>query len=331
VKFSGKGHRKGQAKGVLAIISDIIEDLQGEISLGKKQEEVAQLEHEKQVAAAHALIESLEEKKVNLETDIENSKEAKLTEEQAMQTNKDDLKAEEEYLKDITPDCDWIIKNAPERRAKRRAELDGLNAAKAYLVGYKENSELSSGVAANQAGLLQGAKRGTGAHAGSGKQQAEAAGAAGATLVRSAKGAITQADVEYQELHKREASLQSIFKKEEQTFESRQPHYKQEADAAGRPRRGRPVVHGSAMLQQWGTDHLAEERDASGELLHRLGRLQAVEKQVEDDFNQRQSVHQPVDGSRLQETKADETRRMQRLRAQSKEEHEAFLQSARGQ
>ncbi|CAK0847848.1 unnamed protein product [Prorocentrum cordatum] len=158
VKFSGKGMRKVQAKGILAILSDIIEDLQGEIALGKKQEEVAQLEHEKQVAAAHALIESLEERKVNLETDIENKKEAKVEEEQAMATNKDDLQAEKDYLKDIKPDCDWIINNAPERRAKRRAELDGLNAAKAYLVGYKENSELGAGVAASQAGLLQGAR-----------------------------------------------------------------------------------------------------------------------------------------------------------------------------
>ncbi|CAK0811808.1 unnamed protein product, partial [Prorocentrum cordatum] len=57
----------------------------------------------------------------------------------AMATNEGDLQAEKDYLKDIKPDCDWIIDNAPERRAKRRAELDGLNAAKAYLVGYKED------------------------------------------------------------------------------------------------------------------------------------------------------------------------------------------------
>jgi hypothetical protein len=194
-----------------------------------------------------------------------------------------------------------------------------LNAAKAYLVGYKENSELGAGVGANQAqaGLLQGAKRGAGAHASSGKQQAEAA-------------------VGFQKLHRREASLQAIFKKEERSFESRQPYHKQdeEAGAARSPRRGRPVVHSSAMLQQWGRDHAGEERDASGQLLHRLGRLQAVEKQIEDDFYQRQSVHRPQmvpEGSRLQETNADLTRRLQRLRAQSKEEHEAFLQSARGQ
>ncbi|CAK0817352.1 unnamed protein product, partial [Prorocentrum cordatum] len=48
VKFSDAGRRRGQAKGILAILTDIIEDLQGEIALGRKQEEVAQLEHEKQ-------------------------------------------------------------------------------------------------------------------------------------------------------------------------------------------------------------------------------------------------------------------------------------------
>jgi len=317
VKFSDAGRRRGQAKGILAILTDIIEDLQGEIALGRKQEEVAQLEHEKQVAAAHALVESLEETKVNLETNIENKKEAKVEEEQAMATNEGDLQAEKDYLKDIKPDCDWIIDNAPERRAKRRAELDGLNAAKAYLVGYKENAELGTGVAANQAGLLQGATRGARtAHSGGGRHQGEAA-------------------VEFQNLRKREASLQAIFKKEEQRFESRQPHYKAgAAGAAGRPRSGHGVVHGSAMLQQWGRDHTAEDQDASGRLLHRLGRLQAVEKQIEDDFYLRQPVHRPrmvPDDSRLQETRADVARRLQRLRAQSKEEHEAFLQSTNGQ
>merc|ERR1719159_282143 len=171
IKFSDKGSRKGQAKGILAIISDIIADLEGEIALAGKQEEAAQLEHEKQVSAAHTLIESLEEKKVGLEGDIEDNKEKKVEEEGLLSDNEDDLKEEEDYKKEIKPDCDWIIDNAPERRAKRRAEIDGLNAAKAYLVGYKENSELGAGVAANQAGLLQGAKRGSGAHAGSGKQQ----------------------------------------------------------------------------------------------------------------------------------------------------------------
>jgi chromosome segregation ATPase len=360
VKFSGKGHRKGEAKGILAIISDIIEDLEGELALSKKQEEAAQLEHEKQVAAAHELIETLKEKKANLETDIENKKEDKLDEEEDKTKNEKDLKDEEDYLKEIKPDCDWIIDNAPERRAKRRAELEGLTAARAYLVGYQENSGLGKEVAANQAGLLQGAKKG--AHSGAEqsasldelKRREKALKAIAAKEEKALFGhqhPISQAALvaksggkaqvrtqealsSYEQLKRKEAVLQKIFKQEQKNFESRQPHTlkarsasmlqqqshatqasinklesrekhlasqlkKVEADFAERQKHYHPMVRGAAMLQQQ-----AHASKASVDKLESKQRsLMTRLKKVEADFAQRQEHYHPLEakGSLLQE------------------------------
>ena len=65
--FSGKGSAKGQAKGILSILTMIIQDLGGEIRVSTKDEETAQLAFEKALAAAEKLTETLEEKVVMLE------------------------------------------------------------------------------------------------------------------------------------------------------------------------------------------------------------------------------------------------------------------------
>merc|ERR1719343_1175298 len=50
--FSGKGHRKREAKGIVQILTTIIEDLNDEIKNGMKAEEEAQIEYEGQMEAA---------------------------------------------------------------------------------------------------------------------------------------------------------------------------------------------------------------------------------------------------------------------------------------
>merc|ERR1719434_337820 len=65
--FTAHGNRKGEAKGVVALVSNLVADLEGEIAAAIKAEEAAQLEYEKQMEAAKALKESLEEKAAQLE------------------------------------------------------------------------------------------------------------------------------------------------------------------------------------------------------------------------------------------------------------------------
>ncbi len=59
----------------------------------------------------------------------------KTDEETAMTDNNKALTAEEDYRKEIKPDCDFIIDNFASRSEKRTAEMDGLRQAKEFLAG----------------------------------------------------------------------------------------------------------------------------------------------------------------------------------------------------
>ena len=56
-------------------------------------------------------------------------------EEETKKSNEEKLALNEEYLKSIKPDCDWMLNSFEERRQKRKAEMDGLVTAKEYLAG----------------------------------------------------------------------------------------------------------------------------------------------------------------------------------------------------
>jgi len=140
--FSGKGHRKVESKGIVQLLTMIMQDLNDEIKNDMKAEELAQLEYEKQLAAANALKGELESKKVNLSDMISKRTVDKGDEEAALTANQKDLQDEEDYRKQITPDCDWIIGAFTERASRRAAEMQGLVEAKDFLAGYTPSSLL---------------------------------------------------------------------------------------------------------------------------------------------------------------------------------------------
>jgi len=147
--FSDKGSRKGQSKGILAIMQMLIEDLQDEIKTGIKDEGSAQAEYEKQVAAAEKLVEDLKEKKVNLKTDKSTTEDNLEDENSLMEDNKEELGSKEDYKKEIEPRCDWMLDSFEERREKRKAEMEGMVTAKEYLSGMAPPSMLETGKSFN--------------------------------------------------------------------------------------------------------------------------------------------------------------------------------------
>merc|ERR1719379_349715 len=142
--FTAHGNRKGEAKGIVALVSNLVADLEGEIAAAIKAEEAAQLEYEKQMEAAKALKESLEEKVTTLEGFIADREADKLAEEEDLANNESLLEDEEKYKKEIKPDCDWIIGAFETRAEKRTAEKEGLTEAKAYLAGYQDKAAEAS-------------------------------------------------------------------------------------------------------------------------------------------------------------------------------------------
>jgi len=139
--FSGKGKRKDEAKGIVQILTTIIEDLNDEIKNGMKAEEEAQLEFEKQMEAARQLRETLVAKKVSLTEAIAKRGEEKTSEEQDRGANGEDLEDEQNYKASIKDDCDFIIRTFEKRAAARSAEMSGLVGAKEYLAGAQQQSE----------------------------------------------------------------------------------------------------------------------------------------------------------------------------------------------
>merc|ERR1712139_257280 len=72
--FSDKGKRKNQSKGVISIMTMVIEDLEAEIANSIKDEEAAQLAFEKALAAAEKLLKELEARVISLEEKVANRK-----------------------------------------------------------------------------------------------------------------------------------------------------------------------------------------------------------------------------------------------------------------
>jgi len=134
-EFSGKGHRKHEAKSILQILQSIAEDLDDEIKNSMKAEEAAQLEYEKLMAAGRKLRQDLVAKKVSLEEAITKLGEEKEAEIEDKNNNEADLQAELDYKAAITDDCDWIIRSFEKRATARTAVMKGLVGAKEYLAG----------------------------------------------------------------------------------------------------------------------------------------------------------------------------------------------------
>lgn len=134
-KFSGKGSRAGQTKGINVLLQTIIEGLEDEIKVQTKVEADAVTSFNKAKKAAEALQKSLEAKKVNLAKQIADRNKDKDDENTKKDTNNVDLTAEETYKAKIKPDCDFMIENWQSRFNQRKAEMDGLVTAKDFLAG----------------------------------------------------------------------------------------------------------------------------------------------------------------------------------------------------
>jgi len=139
--FSGKGSRKYEAKGIVQILTTIIEDLNDEIRNDMKAEEEAQLEFMHLMDEARQLRKELVAKKVSLTDAIAKRDVERTAEKQDKSANEEDLKDEKDYKASITDDCDFIIRTFEKRASARTAEMNGLVGAKEYLAGFQKQSE----------------------------------------------------------------------------------------------------------------------------------------------------------------------------------------------
>jgi len=142
-KFSDKGKSKGESKGIVAILKTIIEDLETEISDGKKAEESAQLSYEERRGIAEKLLGEMNETKINLESFVTQRKQDQDDEQTKLDGNTAEKKGHTDTLVGIKPSCAFITSNIEDRTRKRDAEREGLKTAKDYLAGMSESASAS--------------------------------------------------------------------------------------------------------------------------------------------------------------------------------------------
>jgi len=137
MSMSHKGKHADASKGIVQIMTYLIEDLNDEIMNGMKLEAKGQMNFDKANSTATTLLENLGEKKTNLEGSMADHEEDETDEELVRKTNTHMLKDEKTYKASIKPDCDWIIGAFTERADKRAMEMNGLVTAKEFLAGKK--------------------------------------------------------------------------------------------------------------------------------------------------------------------------------------------------
>jgi len=124
-----------ESNGVIAMVDLLIKDLDKEMQESTVEETEAQKEYEQMMgdsaekrAQDSSLITEKESMKAELETELEASKEGKLS------TTKE-LMGTLEYISGLHKECDWLLKNFDVRKEARSSEVDALGKAKAVLSG----------------------------------------------------------------------------------------------------------------------------------------------------------------------------------------------------
>merc|ERR1719515_653895 len=133
--FSAKDNHADAQNGIVALLTQIKENLEIEVGVATKGEAAATLEYEKLKADADAQIKSYEEQIVALDAGIADT-DALIT---SLTETKEDTEAEHQttvdYLAKIEPNCEWIKASFYKRAELRTKEADGLREAKAILAG----------------------------------------------------------------------------------------------------------------------------------------------------------------------------------------------------
>jgi len=133
--FSSGDKHKGASDGIVALLTQIKENLENEVALATKSEAKATEEYDALKASADAQVEAYDSQITDLDGSIA-ATDAEIKDDENTKTDTEAEKtATEEYLAKIQPNCDWIRGAFEKRAAARKQESEGLQQAKAILAG----------------------------------------------------------------------------------------------------------------------------------------------------------------------------------------------------
>jgi hypothetical protein len=134
-EFSSNEGRKSEGGGVIAILSMIKEDIEKEMKTTRADEAEDLAAYKKLYKDSAASMKALETKKVSLGQDIA-GKMKEIAGLDAVYADKEaSKKATDDLLDALKPNCDWIARTFDTRMEQRKAEMKGLQDAKAVLAG----------------------------------------------------------------------------------------------------------------------------------------------------------------------------------------------------
>jgi len=132
---SDYGGRQSENTGIVAILEMLAEDLAKEIADGRADDAAAQEKYLKQNGALTDTLEAQEATKVSLEQEKADL-EGKMDDAgEHLSAKSADKKGESKTAGALADACDWIKQEFGNRRAARKAEMDGLVEAKSFLSG----------------------------------------------------------------------------------------------------------------------------------------------------------------------------------------------------
>lgn len=141
--------RKSEKSGLIAILEMIREDIHKEMETSKRDEASAQGEYKKQSAALADSIRSQEMSKAATEKELAELQAKIFAKEELVSAKNADLDGEVKMAASIYDDCSWVSAaggaSFDTRAQKRKAEMDGLVAAKNYLAGVEDGTALDDG------------------------------------------------------------------------------------------------------------------------------------------------------------------------------------------
>lgn len=138
------GGRKGESRGIVAILEMIKEDTANEMKTSRADDADAQKTYEKNRAKLQSSLDAQTQSKVQTEKELAAVEEQIADLEEAKNGKAADLAEEEKLKESIEKDCAWVEATFDSRREKRKAEMDGLVEAKNFLAGVEagDDSEL---------------------------------------------------------------------------------------------------------------------------------------------------------------------------------------------
>jgi len=137
------GGRQSENKGVMSIITMIMEDVQNEMKVARKAESEAQTSFEESMDSSTEVLESQIATKTEKERQLAETTGKTVDAEKFKGELIEDKGAQQKLKESLQSDCTWVKTYFESRREARKNEINGLMEAKGYLSGVEEGNEIA--------------------------------------------------------------------------------------------------------------------------------------------------------------------------------------------